>query len=124
MPPRISLVPRCRLDPGTREYAEEKVLKLERHSRRLHEVRLTLDGDERRVPAYSAEAVAHLGHSHVTARVEAATQREAVDRVVDKLDLALLRHKERVTEHKGHAHAGSDPADPAPRRVAKESPGG
>ena len=122
MPLRTSLVSRCRLDPGVHEYAEAKLRRLERHSPRLQEARMVLEGDPRRIPAFSAEIVAHLGHAHLSARADASTQREAVDRVVDKLDGALLRRKDRVSEHKGHAHAGADPARPRPRGAPSTTP--
>ena len=117
MPLRLSVVSRCRLEKGLRAYAEEKLGKLTRHSPRLHEARLVLEGDEHRIPAFTAEVVAHVGHSQVTARVDAATQREAIDRVVERVDRRLLRHKDRVSEHKGHPHAGADPSDPGPRGI-------
>ena len=117
MPLRMSVVSRCRLERGVRAYAEEKLQRLERHCPRLLEARLTVEGDEHRIPAFTAEVVAHVGRAQVTARVDAATQREAIDRVVDRVDRRLLRHKDRVTEHKGHSHAGSDPAHPHPRRI-------
>jgi ribosomal subunit interface protein len=121
MPLRLSVVSRCRLEPGLRAYAEEKLGRLERHSPALHQARLTLEGDGHRDPAFSAEVVAHVGHAQVTARVDAATQRVAIDRVIDRVDRRLLRRKDRVTEHKGHPHAGTDPADPRPRRITPAS---
>ncbi|HEV3124598.1 MAG TPA: ribosome-associated translation inhibitor RaiA [Candidatus Dormibacteraeota bacterium] len=112
---RVSVVARCRLEPGVRVYAEEKLVRLERRAPRLHEVRLVLEGDERRQPAFGAELVAHLQHHRLVARVDATSQREAVDRVIEKMDRQIRRRKDRVTEHKGHAAAGTDPAAPGPR---------
>lgn len=117
MPLRMNVVSRCRLESGLRAHAEEKLQRLSRHCPRLHEARLTIEGDVHRNPPFTAEVVAHLGHTQVTARVDAATQREAIDRVVDRVDRRLLRRKDRVTEHKGHPHAGADPTDPGPRGV-------
>ena len=116
-PVRVTVTARCRLDRGLRAYAEEKLERLGRHVSQLHEVRLTLDGDQRHIPAFRAEAVVHLQHTQVAARVEGGSQREAVDRLVDKLDRLILRRKERVTAHKGRAPAGADPAEPRARRA-------
>lgn len=117
MPLRTTVVARCRLERGLRAHAQAKLQGLERHSPRLLEARLTLEEDGARTPVFSAEVVAHLGHAQLAARVDAATQREAIDRVIERVDRRLLRRKDRVTEHKGHPHVGSDPAHPRPRGI-------
>ena len=119
---RVTVVARCQLDNGLREYAEAKLGRLARHVAKLHELHLTVEDQSRRVSSYRAEVVAHLLHIQVAATVEAGTQREAVDLVVDKIDRQLLRRKERVTEHKGRAPAGADPTSPRPRRADGRGP--
>jgi len=114
---RVTVVARCRLEDGLREYAEAKLGRVARHVAKLHELHLTVDGEGRRAPAYRAEVVAHLHHTQVAATVDAATQREAIDLVVDKVDRQLLRRKERVTDRKGRVPAGADPSSLRPRRA-------
>jgi putative sigma-54 modulation protein len=114
---RLTVTARTRIDPAVRTYAEEKLAKLARHDGRIHEARAVLEEDERRMPRASAEVSVHLHHQQVRARCEGDTLREAVDRVVDKIDRQIVRQKERAKEHKGHPAAGSDPLAPAPRHV-------
>jgi putative sigma-54 modulation protein len=114
---RVTFLARCALVPGMRDYADRKLARLARHAGRLHEVRLVIEGDPGRKPPFTAELTAHMDHSHLAARVDADTQQEAVDRIVDKLDRQVVRRKDRVTEHKGHAPAGADPLAPRPRGV-------
>lgn len=115
---RLTVTARSRLDPELRTYAVEKLARLERHDGSIHEARVVLDEDERRVPRASAEVFLHLRHEQLVARCEGVSVQEAVDRVVDKIDRQILRRKEKVKDHKGRAAAGSDPAAPGPRHVA------
>ena len=115
---RVTVTARNRLDPSLRTYASDKLGKLERHDGSLHEARIVLEEDERRVPRASAEVFVHLRHGQLIARCEGSTLQEAVDLVVDKIHRQILRRKEKVKEHKGRAAAGSDPLAPSPRHVA------
>jgi putative sigma-54 modulation protein len=114
---RLTVTARTRLDPALRTYAVEKLGKLERHDSAIHEARAVIEDDERRRPRASAEVFVHLGHTQLMAHCEAGTVQEAIDKVVDKIDRQILRHKEKVKEHKGRPAAGSDPLAPAPRHV-------
>ena len=115
---RLTVTARTHLDPALRTYAVEKLERLERHDGRIHEARAVLDEDDHRVPRASAEVFVHLHHRQVKARCDGPTLREAIDKVVDKVDRQILSHKERIKEHKGKPAAGSDPLAPAPRHVA------
>lgn len=112
---RVTVTARCRLEPHLRAYAAGRLERLARHNRSLQEIRLVLDGDDRHIPRYSAEAVARLERAQVVARSDGSTLREAIDTVIDRLDRGVVRRKERLSEHKGHAAAGADPAAPGPR---------
>jgi ribosomal subunit interface protein len=114
---RVTVTARNRLDPSLRTYASDKLGKLERHDGSLHEARIVLEEDDRRVPRASAEVVVHLRHGQLIARCEGSTLQEAIDLVVDKIHRQILRRKEKVKEHKGKAAAGSDPLAPSPRHV-------
>jgi putative sigma-54 modulation protein len=114
---RLTVTARTQLDPALRTYAVEKLERLGRHDGRIHEARAVLEEDDRRVPRASAEVLVHLHHTRVKARCDGASLREAIDKVVDKVDRQILDHKERIKEHKGRPAAGSDPLAPAPRHV-------
>lgn len=114
---RLTVTARTHLDPVLRTYAVEKLERLERHDGRIHEARAVLEEDDRRVPRASAEVFVHLHHRQVKARCDGPTLREAIDKVMDKVDRQIVSHKERIKEHKGKPAAGSDPLAPAPRHV-------
>lgn len=118
----LTVTARTRLDPALRTYAVEKLEKLERHDGRIHEARMVLEDDERRVPRASAEVFVHLHHSNLMARCDGTTLREAIDKVADKMDRQIVRQKEKAKEHKGRPAAGSDPLAPAPRHVGNGTP--
>jgi len=118
----LTVTARTRLDPTLRTYAVEKLERLERHDGRIHEARVVLEDDERRVPRASAEVFVHLHHTKLVARCDATSLREAIDKVADKMDRQIVRQKEKVKEHKGKAAAGSDPLAPAPRHVGNGTP--
>jgi len=117
----LTVTARTHLDPALRSYAEEKLARLDRHDTGIHGARAVLEDDVHRTPRASAEVFVHLRHEQLVARAEAATLREAVDRVLDKIDAQILRRKERVKEHKGKAAAGSDPLAPGPRHDGGET---
>ncbi|HEV7677710.1 MAG TPA: ribosome-associated translation inhibitor RaiA [Candidatus Dormibacteraeota bacterium] len=112
------------MDPALRTYAVEKLGKLERHGEGIHEARVVLEDDERRVPRANAEVVLHMRHTQLVARCDGSTLQEAIDGVVDKMDRQIVRQKERIKEHKGRAAAGSDPLAPSPRHVDRTPDGG
>jgi len=109
---RLTVTARSHLDPALRTYAVQKLAKLDRHDGSIHEARIVLEDDERRLPPASAEVFVHIGHDQLMARCEGAGVQEAVDRVIDKIDRQILRRKERVKEHKGRAGAGEVAAAP------------
>ena len=98
---RVNVTTRSSNDEGVREYAEEKLIRLDRHAANVHEARLLIDYDVHRVPPCFAEVVAHVDHLQLVAKVEATTEREAVDLVFDKIDAQVRKHKDRATDHKG-----------------------
>jgi len=109
---RVSVTTRSSRDDGVREYAEEKLERLDRHAH-LHEARLSVDFDLHRIPHCVAEVTAHVDRAHLVAKVEATTEREAVDLVVDKMDAQVRKHKDRATEHRGGGRAdGEDASSP------------
>jgi ribosomal subunit interface protein len=117
---RLTVTARTPLDPALRDYAVEKLARLERHDGAIHEARAVLEEDDRRVPRASAEVVVHLRHEHLVARCGGVSVQEAVDKVIDKIDAQILRRKDRLKEHKGKPAAGSDPLAPGPRHVDPE----
>ena len=98
---RVSVTTRGSKDDGVKEYAEEKLKRLDRHAGHVHEARLLIDFDVNRHPHCFAEVVAHVHHDQLVAKIEATAEREAVDLVFDKIDAQVRKHHDRATDHKG-----------------------
>jgi putative sigma-54 modulation protein len=107
---RVTVVARHPVPTDLRSYAEEKLQRLARHGSVL-EASLTVDHEQQRVPPASAELIVHLRHVRLSSHVEGATLREVIDRVADRGDRQVLRHKERIKEHKGKV--GADGVGPS-----------
>src|ERR1700736_3909965 len=82
---RVAVTAQTRNPAEVRAYAEARIARMSRHAR-LHHVRLV-------------------------ATAAGATSQEAIDAVVNRVDRQVLRHKDRVTERKGHL--GADGVGPA-----------
>lgn len=80
-----------------KDYARDKVEKLERIYGRMTKVEVTLDAHpERKV----VEIVAHANRGvRLVGRAESPDMYAAVDLAEEKLARQLLRHKERLTDH-------------------------
>jgi putative sigma-54 modulation protein len=88
-----------------KDYARDKVEKLERIYGRMTKVEVTLDAHpERKV----VEIVAHANRgARLVGRAESPDMYAAVDLAEEKLARQLLRHKERMTDH--HREEGAAP---------------
>ncbi|HYA00349.1 MAG TPA: ribosome-associated translation inhibitor RaiA [Candidatus Binatia bacterium] len=105
---RLNVVTKHAVPADTREYAEQKLHRLERHAS-VQEASLTVDRDLALVPEASAEILVHIHHTVLTARCEAANVREAIDGAIDKADEQVRRLQERVTDRKGRVGADALP---------------
>jgi ribosomal subunit interface protein len=77
--------------------AEERVRKLDRFEPRLQAVALTVDEDRGRI---SIETRAEVpGAPPMIASADAATDRSALDKALQKLGRQLRRHRTRRTDH-------------------------
>lgn len=101
---RVSITTRHPVSSAVREYAEQKLRRLERHAS-LHDIAMVIDHDAHRLPPATAEVIVHIHHVRLTARVDGTTVQEAIDRVIDRVDRQVLRRKERVTIRKGRVGA-------------------
>ncbi|MHB8509983.1 MAG: ribosome hibernation-promoting factor, HPF/YfiA family [Candidatus Dormibacteria bacterium] len=89
-----------------RAYAEEKLLRLDRHFGRVLDVDLELGADgQQHADVRVAQVRIHLNGTILKAHAEGSTMHEAIDLMIDKADEQLRRHKEKVTAHKGE-HLG------------------
>ncbi|RMH94116.1 ribosome-associated translation inhibitor RaiA [Lysobacter pythonis] len=79
-----------------RSYVEEKMTRLGRHGTR-GELRVQLRVDK---PDHRAEGNLKLPGGDYHADASAQTMYAAIDLLVDKLDRLLIKHKEKLTDHR------------------------
>jgi putative sigma-54 modulation protein len=87
------------ITPALRDYAEEKIKRLERHFDQITRSDLTLTVEKLR---QKAECNVHVSGSDLHASSEDENMYAAIDSLSDKLDRQLLKHKEKlVARNKG-----------------------
>ncbi len=79
-----------------RDYVNTKMAKLERHFDRVSNTRVILSVDKLR---HKAEATVHMSGHDVFADCTEDDMYTAIDRLVDKLDRQVKKHKEKITNH-------------------------
>jgi putative sigma-54 modulation protein len=96
------------LPEAVRTYAEQKVMRLDRHFDRIIDAHMELApaGKKSVMPVQVAELRVHVNGGILKGKVSARSVREAVDLVVDKVDEQLRRRKERIKGHKATPTAG------------------
>jgi putative sigma-54 modulation protein len=86
------------LDPGLREYIEEKVSHLSHYFDRVDEAHIVLDAEGRRMIAC---VTVHASRAVISSEQEAADMRSAFDLSLDKVERQIRRYKERIRNRKG-----------------------
>ena len=80
-----------------REYVMSKLEKLDRHSDKITNAHVTLVVEKNR---QKAEARVHVSGADLFATSEHDDMYAAIDSMIDKLDRQLIRHKEKLKNHK------------------------
>lgn len=96
-----------------KEYAREKIEKVEKIFGRLTKVEVTMEVGR---DAHAVEVVAAAGgHQSFVAKAESPDMYAALDLVEEKLSSQLRRHKQKLTDHhRGEASMGSLPSGAVP----------
>jgi len=82
-----------------RNYAQEKVQRLERHYDHITNAHIVLSVEKLR---QRAEATLHVSGAELFADADSEDLYAAIDLLIDKLDRQLIRHKEKVIgRHQG-----------------------
>ncbi|MFT6188430.1 MAG: putative sigma-54 modulation protein [Oleispira sp.] len=81
------------LTPALKEYAEEKIRRLEHHFDQITRSDITLTVEKSR---QKAECNIHVSGSDLHASAEDENMYAAIDSLSDKLDRQLLKHKEKL----------------------------
>ncbi|MCU7958414.1 MAG: ribosome hibernation promoting factor [gamma proteobacterium symbiont of Bathyaustriella thionipta] len=82
-----------------RSYVESKFEKLERHFDHVTNVHVVLNVEKLR---QMAEATMHLNGANLFANAEHEDMYAAIDSMTDKLDRQVIRHKEKMKDHRGN----------------------
>ena len=113
---------RVAITPGIRRHVEEEA----EHLRRIFDGISTLHvifHDQK--PRYVAEFVANVSHgAPVVAKASGATVHAAIERVAEKFEAQLRRHKEKARDHRAHeaeAAAAAGPRDDAGEPGVREA---
>ncbi len=85
--------------PALKDYVTSKISRLERHCGHITNVHVVLTVDKL---VQNAEAIVHAGGSQeIFADAASDDLYRAIDALSDKLDRQLIRHKEKLTKHRG-----------------------
>ena len=103
---QVKVVAKRQVPADARAYAEQKLLRLQRHAS-LHDVTLTVSRDNGLVPEAAAEVVIHLHRLRLAASCRAANVREAIDGVIDRAGAQVRRRQERVSSRKRRVGAAA-----------------
>lgn len=83
--------------PALRAIAEEKLEKLDRHYDRITGVHVVFNVEKL---SQIVEATVHVAHAELHARAESENMYNALDELIDKLDRQLIKHKEKMRDHR------------------------
>lgn len=81
-----------------RSYVDTKLARLERHFDHVTDVHVILTVEKLR---HKAEATVHVSGNDLFADAIEDDMYAAIDGLIDKLDRQILKHKEKLTSHKG-----------------------
>jgi len=80
-----------------KKYATEKVGRIQKHFDHMTTTNVVLHVEKNR---HMAEATVHAKGATLHADAEGADMYAAIDQLADKLDRQVLRHKEKITDHR------------------------
>ncbi|GGY02612.1 ribosome hibernation-promoting factor, HPF/YfiA family [Paludibacterium paludis] len=92
------------ITPAMREYLESKLERIARHVDQLIDVSVILSVDKL---VQKAEANVHLSGKDIHVESADSDMYAAIDALMDKLDRQVLKHKEKISEHRGAGTAGT-----------------
>ena len=102
------------LSDSLRERTEERLLKLQRIFDRILDARVVVSLEKNR---YTAEVIVTANGTPLTSHVTADSDKTALEQALDKLEMQLRRHKDRLI--KGKRRTGADNTNFAPMEEAE-----
>lgn len=85
------------ITPALKSFTVEKFNKLERHFDNINSIHVVFDIQKL---SQIAEATIHINKGEVHAKAESDDLYAAIDVLIDKLNRQLLKHKEKIQEHR------------------------
>jgi putative sigma-54 modulation protein len=106
----------CEIDAETRQFAEERLEKLQKYARDIREAHLVVTAEKYR---HQAEITIKLKSRDMVSSEESTEMRNAIDLAAGRLEEQLRRLKGRRVDRKRHSPSanGLDPTAPAPAEV-------
>lgn len=83
--------------PALREFTVDKFNKLERHFDKITSIHVVFDIEKL---SQIAEASVQVVKGELHARAESEDMYAAIDALIDKLDRQLIKHKEKIRDHR------------------------
>jgi putative sigma-54 modulation protein len=80
-----------------KNYAEEKIDRIQKHFDYVTNTNIVLNVEKER---HMAEATMHTKGAALHANAEGPNMYAAIDSLADKLDRQVIRHKEKLTDHR------------------------
>jgi putative sigma-54 modulation protein len=96
------------ITPAIRLFVEEKFEKLERHFDHITNIHVILTIEKGR---QKAEANIHVNKGNLFAEAQSEDMYAAIDKLIDKLDRQVIKHKEKLSNHKSGAKIKNQPLD-------------
>lgn len=87
------------ITPALRSFVHEKFERLERHFDHITNIHVILTVEKGR---QKAEATIHVNKGTLFAETEHEDMYAAIDLLLDKLDRQVIKHKEKLSNHKTH----------------------
>jgi len=85
------------ITPALRSYVETKLNKIQRHFDHVTNVHVILTIEKER---QKAEATIHVNRANLFADAEHSDMYAAIDKLIDKLDKQVKKHKEKLSDHR------------------------
>lgn len=106
----------CEIDADTKQFAEQRLERLQRYARDMREAHLIVTAEKYR---HTAEISLKLKQRDIVSREESTEMRAAIDLAIERVEEQLRRLKERRVDRKRHGVPGNglDPHAPAPAEV-------
>ena len=83
--------------PALREYTISKFDKLQRHFDKINSINVIFDIEKLQ---QTAEATIHVAKAELYASSKSESMYNSIDALVEKLDRQLIKHKEKLTNHR------------------------